>query len=230
MQYFWYHRPQDDHPPPSIRSPDELAHSDRVAIACTQTDLSPSRQKALVKEWCNLLPTLSGVRLLWLNSKAPQALFDAACRVPGLEGLYVKWSGIRSLDALQSAADLRYFHLGSSTGLESIEPLASCSELESLGLENINKIRDMGPIGGLTRLKGLAMEGSTWTAQLVETLEPIGRLTELRYLSLANLRARDRSLRPLFSLRKLQRFLAATWWDESEREELRRLNPEMRES
>jgi Leucine-rich repeat (LRR) protein len=130
-----------------------------------------------------------------------------------------------SIDALLSAGALRYFHLGSSTSLESIEPLASCPELKSLGLENIKRITELDPIGGLTRLEGLAVEGSTWTTQHVDALEPIGRLTELRYLSLANLRARDGSLRSLFSLRKLERFNAASWWDEGERQELLKLNP-----
>jgi hypothetical protein len=227
LEYFWYYRPEAHHPPPSVRSPDELGDSERAAISCTQTDLSASRQRALVAEWCRLLPTLPGIRLLWLTSKVPQSLFEAACQVPGLEGLYVKWSGIRSLDVLPSAERLRYFHLGSSTSLESIDPLASCGELRWLGLENIKRITDLGPIGGLGRLQGLAVEGSTWSTQYVDTLAPIGRLTELRYLSLANLEARDNTIRPLFTLRKLQRFHAATWWDEAEREELLRLNPEL---
>ena len=225
MEYFWHYRPDDHHPPPAVRWPHELGDSDRAAISCTQTELSASRQRALVAEWCTVLPTLSGIRLLWLTSKAPQSLFEAACQVPDLEGLYVKWSGVRRLDALLSADRLRYFHLGSSTSLESIAPLASCTELKSLGLENIKQIGDLEPIGALSRLEGLAVEGSTWTTQYVDTLEPVGRLTELRYLSLANLKARDRTLRPLFALRKLQRFRAATWWDEGERAELMRANP-----
>lgn len=96
MEYFWYHRLDDHHPPPVVRWPEELGLSDRAAISCTQTDLSTSQQKALVRKWCELLPKLSGLRLLWLTSRVPQRLFDAACEMPDLEGLYIKWSGIKS--------------------------------------------------------------------------------------------------------------------------------------
>jgi hypothetical protein len=40
-----------------------------------------------------------------------------------------------------------------------------------------------------------------------------------------NLRDRERTLRPLFSLRKLEGFQAAQWWDPTELAELRRVNP-----
>lgn len=225
MAWFWYHRPEDDHPPGSIVWPHEMGDSDRIALACTQTGLSSSRQRALVREWCDLLPRLAGVRLVWLTSRVPQELFDSACRMPDIEGLYVKWSGIRSLEALTAAGGLRHFHLGSSPGLTSIEPLAALAGLRTLGLENVKRIHDLGPLTGLSRLEGLAVEGSTWTTQRVDTLSPIGSLTELRYLSLANLRAEDRTLRPLFALRKLREFHAAQWWDEEELATIRRLNP-----
>lgn len=227
MDYFWYHRPGDGHPPPSVRWPHELDGSDRVAVACTQTDLPASRQRALVKEWCELLPTLEGVRLLWLSSRVSQALFDAACRVPGLEGLYVEWSGVRSLEALDEAGDLRYLHLGSSASVESLEPVSRRTRLRWLGLENLRRIRDLGPLEALTGLEGLAVEGSMWTTWHVETLTPIGRLHDLRFLAIANLKAGDGTLRPLFPLRKLRHFHAALWWDDDELEELRRLNPEL---
>jgi hypothetical protein len=42
------------------------------------------------------------------------------------------------------------------------------------------------------------------------------------------LRARDKSLRPLFTLRKLERFYAALWWDVGERTRLWELNPGIR--
>ena len=47
------------------------------------------------------------------------------------------------------------------------------------------------PLRSLVSLIGLAVEGSIWTTQRVDTLEPIGDLLHLRYLSLANLRARS---------------------------------------
>lgn len=227
MEYFWYHRPEEQHPPPSIVWPSQLDSGDRLAVACTQRDLTRSRQKTLIKAWCRLLPTLEGLKLLWLNSRVPQELFGAACAVPGIEGLYIKWSGIKSLSPIANASSLRYLHIGSSPGIKSILPLASQKGLKWLGLENLKRIDDLSPLEELTLLRGLLVEGSMWTTQRVRTLEPIGRLSQLEYLSIANLRAADETLRPLFSLRNLHSFHAGHWWDEEEIEELRRLNSEL---
>jgi hypothetical protein len=122
----------------SILRPSELGVSDRVAISCTQTHQPAAQQRAIVREWRDVLPELPGVRLVWLTSRTPQDLFDAACRVPELDGLYVKWSAITHLDAIVHARSLRYLHLGSSARLESIVPLDSCSRLEVLGLEELH--------------------------------------------------------------------------------------------
>jgi hypothetical protein len=225
VEYFWFYRPSEAHPPPAIRSPDDLQPFDRLSISCTQTPLTTSQQKALVDEWCRVLPTLDKVRLLWFVSRVPQALFNAACQVPGLEGLYVKWSGIKAVDAILDADALQYLHIGSSPGLESLGPISKCYRLKGLGLENIRRIRDLTPLASLTGLVELAVDGSTWKTQYVDTLEPIGSLTGLRYLSLVNLRSNDRSLRPLFTLRRLETFHVAQWWDAGELDELRRLNP-----
>ena len=171
------------------------------------------------------MPRLRGIRLLWLVSRVSQPLFDAACAIPGLEGLYVKWSGVRSLAPVRGCASLKYLHLGGSPGVESLHPISDALQLKVLGLENLKKIRDLSPVASLRNLEELAVEGSTWTTQHVDTLEPLSTLTELRFLSLVNLRAADRTLRPLFSLRKLQGFHAAQWWDPAEMAQLCKLNP-----
>jgi len=159
----------------------------------------------------------------------PQPLFEAACRVDGLEGLWIKHSAIRSLEALTDAKALRHFHLGSSTALESIAPLQACQGLRGVGLENIKRISRLDELGSLQSLEELSVQGSTWTTQRVDTLQPIGALSELRYLSIINLRAADRTLRPLFTLRKLERFHTALWWDHAELDQLRALNPNLRD-
>ena len=96
-----------------------------------------------------------------------------------------------------------------------------------LGLENINRVRDLGPVGSLRQLEGLSLEGSMWSTWRVSTLQPLGSLTGLRYLSLVNLRSDDATLEPLFALRHLEAFHAALWWADREREELRRRNPKL---
>ena len=227
MRHFWYYRPEANVPPPVVVRPEELSGLDRLCVACTQTDLSRADQRRLLGEWCELLPTLSHVRFLWLSSRVPQELFDAACRVPHLLGLWVKWSAVANLEALPGAKALRYFHLGSSAKLQSIAPLSGLTDLKWLDLENIKRVQDVSPLSVLTRLEGLSLEGSIWSTQKVLTLSPIGALTGLRFLSLANLRADDRTLRPLFPLTNLEVVRLARWWDPAEVEELRRRNPNL---
>lgn len=213
------------HGPDPIETPAEHRGGEQLAVACTQTDLPDREQRELVARWCELLPTMESVTHLWLASRVPQRLFDAACRMPGLEGLWIKWSGVKSVESLRESRRLRAFHLGSSASLESIDVLGEMTSLRWLGLENVKRIRSLEPLSSLTGLEGLAVEGGLDSTQHVDTLEPVGRLASLKYLSIANLKSDDGTLAPLFSLTNLDRFDAARWWDADELAEVRRNNP-----
>ena len=225
MEYHWYYRPETA--PPVWTYLDELTDSERICVACTQTGLPASKQASLVREWCNVLPTLHHVRTLWLTTRVPQVLFDAACRMPNLEGLWIKWSGLTNINAIQGLPKLRYFHLGSSTGLRSIQPVAELPQLKWLGLENLRRSRTIEPVGALAQLAGLTLQGSMWSNWKVRTLMPLSSLIVLKYLALAGLRADDRTLAPLFHLRSLETLILAKWWDQEEVQEVRRRNPRL---
>jgi len=66
-----------------------------------------------------------------------------------------------------------------------------------------------------------------WTPQRINSLAPLSKLTGLKYLNIANLRAADKSLKPLHGLNKLERLRAATWWPPAEIEALKRINPRL---
>src|SRR5688500_2177951 len=89
---YWYHRPTLSFPPKAVRLPSEVDGSERLSLSITQQDLTDAKYKALLREWCDVLPTLGHVRTLWLHARVGQPMFEAACAMPGLEGLYVKWS------------------------------------------------------------------------------------------------------------------------------------------
>lgn len=227
MENFWTQLYLDGLRPTPIETPEELPAARSLAIACTQTGRTPHQQRKLVRSWCELLPTLEGIDYLWFQSRVPQDLFDAACAVPGLKALWVKWSGIKSVAAIEQAENLECFYLGASTGLSSIEPLGNKTRLQWLGLENVKRITSLEPLVPLQNLVGLEVDGSMWTTQRVETLTPIGKLAGLRYLSITNLRANDKTLQPLYPLSKLETFRAAMWWPEEEVAEIRRRNPNL---
>ncbi len=224
VKYFWYWRPSENFPPRAITRPLEFNGGDRLNVACTQTDLGASEQSKIVTAWCESLPNIADVNLLWFSSRVPQRLFEAACRVPNLEGLYIKWSGIDDLSHIKHANKLRYFHLGPSARVSSIEPLVDCQHLRSLGLELLSRIRELHPLSKLINLEELSLEGSMGTTWRVATLQPLGSLTNLRYLSLANLRADDGSLAGLFPLRCLTTFRHANLWNVEELAEICRCN------
>ncbi len=226
-QGFWYYRPEEGFPPPGIRDPAEYAGTPLGNVVCTETNLPRGERARLVHRWCELLPTLTGLRFLWFNSRVPQELFEAACRAPNLEGLSIKCSSIKNLEGLANSKSLAFLRLGSSPQLTSIEPLRQLGNLIWLELENIKRVRDLTVVGELRHLQGLSISGSMWTCQVVDSLAPLARLQKLRHLALPNLKSRDKTLAPICSLSSLEHFHAAAWWSEAELTKVRAANPKL---
>jgi hypothetical protein len=147
--------------------------------------------------------------------------------VPNLEGLWIKWSSLTEIGSIVNAVNLKFLHIGSSPRITTIEPLRRLKNLIWLELENIKRISDFSVIGYMRQLQGLQIGGSMWGTQIVDSLAPLGQLRELRHLSIENLKAKDRTLKPLFSLSTLEQFHAARWWSEAELAQLRKANPKL---
>lgn len=204
---FWRHRPTRDFPPKSVQQPEDWSGGERLSLACTQTSLTASAQKKLVQRWCELLPTQSGVRFLWLQSKVTPALFEAACAMPGLEGLYVKWSGVTDFSPIaQRANTLRYLHMGSSPSLTPLDVLQELPLLEWLELENVRAASNLGFLEGMTQLRGLGLSGDTNSIKMLtlDSLAPLASLPTLYWLSLAAILVKDESLQTLATLPALK--------------------------
>jgi hypothetical protein len=157
-----------------------------------------------------------------------QAMFDATCDNPNIEGLYIKWGGVKDLSHLKKLEKLKFFHLGSSPSVESIDVFQEEAQLIVLQLENIKKIRDLSPLGSLNQLEGLAIEGSMWTTQIVDSLWPLSNLQNLRYIFLANLRTLDKTLKPLIEIKTLMNIRTSFRWPKSEFKMLRDALPELK--
>jgi len=218
---FWFHSGKESFPPEAITYPDEYKGDANINIVCTQLSIGSYQQRKLVTEWCQLIPKLENIRYLWFNSKVNQALFEAACQNQGIEGLYIDWSGIKDLSSLRNLKKLKFLHIGSSASIESIDVLSQMERLIVLELENIKRIRNLSPLRSLRGLEGLGIEGSTWTTQIVDTLEPLCDLQNLRYVFLSNLKTLDKTLKPLAQIKTLMHIRTAYWWPKSEFELLR---------
>jgi hypothetical protein len=225
MKPFWYYRPAEDFPPPSIRLPEERRDGDRLCIVCTQTNLAAKQQRELISQWCEELPRLQQVRWLWLSSRVPQTLFDAACRMPHLEGLWIKWMAGESIGAMSENKSLRYVHLGNCASLLSLEPLSDMTQLAWLGIEHFPKVDSIDPLAGLIDLTGLTIEGSMLATQRIQSIRALKGMRKLRYLSLANVRVTDNLLEPLMGMRELEALILPKWWDQEMVTAVRRLNP-----
>ena len=156
---YWHHRPTRDFPPKAIRDEADYAGGERLCLAITQTDLPAKAQKALVKRWCEVLPTLANVKTLWFQSRTSQEMFEAACAMPGLEGLYIKWGALTDMSPVRQARGLRALHIGGSPAMQHLEALADVPGLEWLELENIRALSDIGFVSGLSGLRGLSLAG-----------------------------------------------------------------------
>jgi Leucine-rich repeat (LRR) protein len=221
---FWNWNRSLGWPPNHITYFRDYQPSERLSLNITQLDrVSYYRQTRIVEQWCSELPILKEVKYLWFVSRVNQKMFDAACRVPNVEGLFIKWSGIKSLEALRIPKNLRHLWLGSSAGVESIDVLGELDSLFTLELQQLNRISDFSVLSKLTGLVGLGIDGSMWTAQKIDTLEPLGNLRNLKYLTLVNTRLKDKSLDPILNLTELVRFDSSWNYSESEFEKLKAL-------
>lgn len=204
MRSFWANRPNEGFPPPPITYPEKYSGQVQLNVFCTQTGLPAREQKQLIARWCDFLQTLTSVRYLWFCSKVPQELFNAACHVQNLEGLYVKWGGIETLDSLAIPSGLRYLHIGSSASVKSIHPLGQLTRLKWLQIDNVKAVTNIEPLSSLTNLEGLGFTGAEFKNYTIDSFEPLSALTQLHWLHLGGVHTKDNSLRPLESLKNLQ--------------------------
>ena len=203
---YWYHRPALEFPPRTVRDPAEYLGGERLSLAITQTTLKPPQQKALVREWCALLPTLGNVRTLWFHTRVTQEMFEAACAMPQLEGLYIKWSAITSLAPIARHAHLAHLHLGGAPSATHVEALAQLPALVSLDIANVRAAGNLDFLRGLPGLRELSISGDSNSLKplLIDSLAALVALRELEQLNLTTVRLADGSLAPLAELPKLK--------------------------
>lgn len=218
---FWYWDVENNFPPKAISHFEDYNSSSILHLTSGQSS-SPQRKK-IIQKWCEMLPELDRISYLWLNMKVGQDLFESVCEISNLEGLYINSSGIKDISSLRKLTNLNHLYLGHLSQIVNIDILAELSSLITLDLEQINKISDFGFISNLPQLEGLSIDGGMWVTQKIDTLEPVGHLLNLKYLTLINTRIKDKSFAPLLNLKNLIRFNTAWFYPEEEFEKLKAL-------
>lgn len=80
--------------------------------------------------------------------------------------------------------------------LSDLSPLGALG-LECLVLDDLRYATDIAPLAQIQQLRALAISGGMSTTQLIDTLEPLTQLPNLRELRLTAIKLGDDSLRPL---------------------------------
>jgi hypothetical protein len=87
-------------------------------------------------------------------------------------------------------------------------------------LEHFKKITDFSSIAELTKLQGLQIDGDMYTAQIIEDFEFLNSLTELKYLTFINSRAKNKNFDPISKLSNLEMIQSSTNYPKTEFQKL----------
>ena len=188
--------------PSAIRSVGEDVGATALNIACTQTGLPAAQQRRIVGEWVRHLPTVRATTVVF-SSKVSQDLFDAACGVPDLQALNIKWSSCRSLAQLKQAKSLRALFIGSSPEVTDLSPIAELPNLKYLFIENVRGPVDLSFLRTLRGLREFGLSASRGKRLKVVSLSALAPLAELEMVWLISLQIMQDGLRPLHSLPRL---------------------------
>ncbi len=226
---FWVWDKKNEFPPDSITFPTQYNGQTKLNVACTQrSDLTPTQQKNLIKEWADFLPSCKNIEFLWFTTTTPQTIFDSTCLLNNLVGLNIKNCNIKSLNNLSKLKNLKYLRIGDSSKIESIEPLQNLTNLEVLVIENFKNISDFSLLKVLTNLKFLTIEGGMYKRKNVDRFHFLADLKNLVYLSTTMINSTDKSIDTVFKLKNLKTLNWAFDLTKSEMEKLKQELPHLK--
>lgn len=190
--------------PAPVQWPDDYDGAETLSLCCTQTGLSPAKQRALVQSWCQLLPQ-TRISTLVFRSRVSQPLFEAALRIESLKALFVKWGGLTTLEPCSGHSALASLYIGGSPSLIGLEHLAKLPQLTHLFLNDIRQASDLAYVHNLDNLREFGLSGQSLRVR-VASLGPLATLERLSTLWLVNVSTGQGALQPLRALGALRSF------------------------
>lgn len=158
---------------------------------------------------------LSSLKTLWcfdVDAKSLSAISDCV----QLEAIYLENVKTSDLSPLRKLRNMKILSLETCSKIESLTFLAEHRSLSSLAIIHFKNVHDLTPLAELESLRELVIAGSMWTRMQVDSFLPLKALTNLEFLHLTNIKAKDESLAPLHSLKKLKQLDIANFYPMSE--------------
>ncbi|MDR2466115.1 MAG: leucine-rich repeat domain-containing protein [Prevotellaceae bacterium] len=127
--------------------------------------------------------------------------------LPNLKYLQISSSRQEDMPDLSPLKTLDVLVLANMTKLRDIECVKRLSNLKTLLLYGINKLYDLTPLSNLASLQELSIHHGKTSSKghPVNSMEPLGKLTELKYLEFhLTVEDNNKDISVLFNLKKLQ--------------------------
>jgi hypothetical protein len=177
-------------PPPAV---DDLA---RISPATSRLAIHGKTRNL------DQLARLTSLEAVWVADIADAQFTKIA---PLIDPLYLAFEGMRVSD-LSPLGKLRLqaLEIKWNTKVSDISPIGNLRDLRLLAISHCPKVHDLSPLRALTRLEVLDLSGGMWSTFKPLSLEPLANLSNLRGLSLKNIRVGDQSLEPLVGLKQLR--------------------------
>lgn len=144
--------------------------------------------------------------------------------LPNLKYLQISVNKQNEIPDLSPLKNLQVLVLSGIKKVENIDFLKGLTNLKTLYIHEINNLYDLEPLSCLTNLEELFLDHGkmSGTGQSVKSMEPISKLTNLKYLAfILNVEKKNYDITPLLSLKKLQKLhILPRYLDNGNREKL----------
>jgi hypothetical protein len=168
-------------------------------------NLSASKKRELRRVWAETLPKLDNVKYLMTTHQIDQDFFEAICEMKNLEGLYIKWGKVNSIDNISKLINLKHLHFGSNPRIKTINGISKLEKLITLELVNFKSCEDLTKVSHLKNLESLkimtSIDGPTIKFKNLEFLK---ELINLKVLELG-VTLEEKKIEHIFNLKNLER-------------------------
>ncbi len=156
-----------------------------------------------------------------------QVFLDEIGQLTRLEYLDIETITAEDLSPIASLENLKTLKLDSVRKASDFSPLLQLSNLDRLFIQHAKHLNSAELFSEANHLISLGLEGSMWTAQVIDSLAPLKGLKKLEALFFTNVRLKDKSLSYLAGIPNLKVLECARFAPKIEFVKLRKLMPEL---